>query len=119
MELITSEVEQKLSEYPLRSQDGKGGDAEVVVKYFNPYGSGTWYVLEAEKQENGDYLCFGYVESPITPEFDEYGYFSIKELESLEIPFRNSEGEVVFVGKIERDLYISDLKMSDVLSNRR
>lgn len=115
MKLVTEELEKTFSEYPLYSQDGKGGEAVVIAKYFNPYGSGTWYVLEAEKQDDGDYLFFGYVESPITPEFNEYGYFTLKQLEDLKIPFK-SNGEVVFVGTIERDLYLSDLKMKDVLN---
>ena len=61
MELMTREMEGKLKSFPFYSQDGKGDDAIVVMKFFNPYGLGTWYVLEAEKQENGDYLFFGYV----------------------------------------------------------
>ena len=56
MELMTREMEGKLKSFPFYSQDGKGDDAIVVMKFFNPYGLGTWYVLEAEKQENGDYL---------------------------------------------------------------
>ena len=60
MQLMTPEIEQKLKDYPLYSQDGKGDEAQVVVKYFNPVGAGTWYVLEGEKQENGDYLFFGF-----------------------------------------------------------
>lgn len=35
MKLMTPEIEQKLKEYPLYSQDGKGDEAQVVVKYFN------------------------------------------------------------------------------------
>lgn len=35
-------------------------NAEVLVKYFNPCGSGTWLITEAEKQDNGDYLLYGY-----------------------------------------------------------
>ena len=55
MELMTREMEGKLKSFPFYSQDGKGDDAIVVMKFFNPYGLGTWYVLEAEKQENTDW----------------------------------------------------------------
>lgn len=96
MKLMTQEIEEKLKEYPLHSQDGKGDEAQVVIKYFNPAGAGTWYVLEGEKQENGDYLFFGYVEL-IEP---EYGYFSLSELENLKLPYGMG---------IERDVY-SELK---------
>ena len=54
MELITKKVEKDFMSRPLRSQDGRGFDAEVIVKYFNPCGSGTWLITEAEKQEDGD-----------------------------------------------------------------
>ena len=33
MELITKELENKFNEYPIGSQDGKYGNAEVVVHY--------------------------------------------------------------------------------------
>ena len=116
MELMTKEMEGKLKSFPFYSQDGKGDDAIVVMKFFNPYGLGTWYVLEAEKQENGDYLFFGYVESLITPEFNEYGYFSLSELENLKIPIRIN-GVIVSYGKIERDLYFERVRIGDVIKN--
>lgn len=116
MKLLTDELKARLCEYPLCSQDGKGDEAEVVCKFFNPYGLGTWYVLEAEKQADGDFLFFGYVESPLSPDFDEYGYFSLGELENLKIPIRIN-GEVISYGSIERDLYLGDCKMGDILKN--
>ena len=51
MKLWTKELERKAAQFPLGSQDGKGLDAIVLVKYFNPYGAGTWLITEAEKQE--------------------------------------------------------------------
>lgn len=60
MKLWTDELEQKALGYPIKSQDKKGKQAKVLVKYFNPYGAGTWLITEAEKQENGDWLLFGY-----------------------------------------------------------
>ena len=38
MELITKKVEKDFMSRPLRSQDGRGFDVEVIVKYFNPCG---------------------------------------------------------------------------------
>ena len=116
MKLMTREMEGKLKSFPFYSQDGKGDDAIVMMKFFNPYGLGTWYVLEAEKQENGDYLFFGYVESPITPEFNEYGYFSLSELENLKIPIKIN-GITVSYGKIERDLYFEKVRIGDIIRN--
>ena len=43
----------------LYSQDGKGNDAVVIAKFFLPGSGFTWYVTEAEKQANGDYMFFG------------------------------------------------------------
>ena len=34
MKLLTKEIEDKLKAHPYGSQDGLGGNAEVLVKYF-------------------------------------------------------------------------------------
>ena len=92
MELLTKELEKKFEEHPLYSSEGKGMDAEVLVKYFNPCGRGTWLITEAEKQENGDYLMFGYCHI-----FEwEWGYVMLSELQNLELPWGLT---------IERDLH--------------
>lgn len=70
MKLITKAVEKELAKYPLYSQDGKVKDAVVVCKFFlQGY---TWYVLEAEKADNG-YEFFGIIAGQHT----EYGYFTL------------------------------------------
>lgn len=80
MKLITKEIEKKLLKAPLYSKDGQGTNAEVIVKFFYPYGSGTWLVTEAEKQADGDWLFFGYAE--IGYDY-EAGYFTLSDLESI------------------------------------
>lgn len=47
MKLLTKETIAKFESYPFNSQDGRGLDAEVLVKYFNPCGAGTWLISEA------------------------------------------------------------------------
>lgn len=90
MRLITKELEKRFEQFPLYSQEGKGFEAVIAVKYFSPFGSGTWLITEAEKQEDGDWLLFGYCHI-----FEwEWGYVMLSELES--------------VGFIERDLYIKN-----------
>ena len=42
MQLWNKQLEVKARKYPLYSQDGKGLNAQILVKYFNPYGAGTW-----------------------------------------------------------------------------
>ena len=36
MKLLTKDLEEKLKEYPLGSQDGKLGNSKVIAKFFNP-----------------------------------------------------------------------------------
>ena len=36
-------------------------DKVAHIKFFSPYSNWTWYVVEAEKQKNGDILFFGLV----------------------------------------------------------
>jgi len=92
MKLMTKEIEKRLEAHPYRSQDGKGLDATVIVKYFNPMGAGTWLITEGEKQTDGDWLLYGYCNI-----FEwEWGSVMLSELESVRLPFGLG---------IERDLY--------------
>lgn len=92
MLLMTKELEAKFEKYPLGSQEELMENAEVVVKYFNPCGAGTWLITEGEKQENGDWLLFGYCHI-----FEwEWGYVMLSELEGIHLPFGLS---------IEREIY--------------
>ena len=52
MRLLTDEIRQQFRKYPLYSQESKGINSTVIVKYFNPVGSGTWLITEAEEQED-------------------------------------------------------------------
>lgn len=102
MKLMTKELETALEKRPIGSQDGKGEDAEVVVKYFNPCGAGTWLITEGEKQENGDWLLFGYCHI-----FEwEWGYVMLSELESVTLPFGLG---------IERELYVTGGTVKDYI----
>lgn len=100
MLLMTKELEAKLENYPIGSQDGLGEEAEVIIKYFNPCGAGTWLITEGEKQENGDWLLFGYMCI-----FDwEWGYVMLSELEDIQLPFGLG---------IEREIYGTVGKVKD------
>lgn len=101
MKLITKAIETKLANYPLYSQEGKGQDADVICKFFNPCGRGTWYVLEGNKLENGDYEFFGIVDLYER----EYGYFTLSQLESVRLPYGIS---------IERDRFFTNMKVADI-----
>lgn len=101
MKLITEQLEKDLAKYPLYSQDGKGEDAIVVCKFFlQGY---TWYVLEAEKADNG-YEFFGIIVGQHT----EYGYFTLSQLESV-------TGQWGL--RVERDRGFKPIKVKDLHLN--
>lgn len=103
MNLLTKEIIDKFKSYPIYSQDGKGLDSLVLVKYFNPCGAGTWYITEAELQPDGDWLLFGYCHIHCF----EWGYVLLSELQNLKLPLGLG---------VERDLYIpSDAKVKDLI----
>lgn len=103
MNLLTDEIKELFKQYPLYSQDGKGMDSVVLVKYFNPCGAGTWLITEAEEQEDGDYLLFGYCHIFCW----EWGYVMLSELQNLKLPFDLT---------IERDLYMpKNAKVKDLI----
>ena len=95
MKLITKALEKTLAKYPLYSQDGKGENAVIIAKFFLPGSSWTWYVTEAEKQNNGDYLFFGYVKGNFG---GEYGYFTLAQLQEIKGRFGL---------RVERDMYFN------------
>lgn len=99
---MTKELEKAFENYPLYSQDGKGVEAEVVVKYFNPCGAGTWLITEGEKQSDGDWMFFGYCH--ITDW--EWGYVTLSELERVRLPFGL---------RIEREMYVTGGKVKEYL----
>lgn len=105
MKLMTKEIEKRLEKFPIGSQDGKGMDAEIIVKYFTPFGNGTWLITEGEKTEEGDWELFGYCH---ISEW-EWGYVILSELESLSLPFGLG---------VERDMYFrKGTKVREVVNN--
>lgn len=95
MKLLTQEIIAGLPK--LYAQDGKGENAIVHAKLFDPCSGWTWYVLEGEQTEDlGDgrteFELFCLVEGHET----EYGYSMLSELEAV----RNKLGL-----PLERELY--------------
>ena len=101
MELLTEELKSRSKE--VGQQDIP--DPLVIAKFFNPSGSATWYVTEYLPVEN---ICFGYV-AGLVPGGDEWGYFSIDELQSVRCP--------PFGLGIERDLYFEETLFSKLKTN--
>jgi len=100
MKLLTQDLLTRFQQVG-RQEDNQ--DPLVIAKFFNPTGSGTWYATEYNPQ---DKTFFGYV-SIFNDWNDEWGYFSLIELESLKGPF--SLG-------IERDIYFSPTPISKIIS---
>ena len=102
MKLVTKQLEQLFNKYPLYSQEEKKDEALVLCKFFAPVGAYTWYVLEAEKQED-DYMFFGIV---INNHFErEYGYFTLSQLTEIRLPLGM---------RVERDLYFDSNKIKNI-----
>ena len=98
MELITNELIKRFQ--AVGSQEDKK-DPLIIAKFFNPTGAGTWYATEYEPIKK---IFFGYV-SIFGDHCDEWGYFSLDELENLKLPFGLS---------IERDLYFGEKHFSEI-----
>lgn len=101
--LLTAEVIRKLEKHPFGSQNGKGDDAEVLVKFFGG-GAETWLITEGEKQEDGDWLLYG--KCTLGYEW-EWGTVLYSKLENLKFP--------PFGLGVERDMYLaSGIKVGDL-----
>lgn len=103
MKLLTQEIKNKLPKL-YANENKKPEDIKIIVKFFDPTGSWTWYATEGE-QQGDDFIFFGFVRG-----FDnELGYFSLKELQSIKGRFGLG---------IERDLYFGKHTLAEVMQER-
>ena len=95
MKLLTKSIKEQAKE-----QYDKGSDMEqmVVAKYFNPIGNGTWYLMNLADDE--DY-AWGIVDMFAI----EMGSFSMRELQSIQLPLNMG---------IERDKYFEPIKADEL-----
>lgn len=77
VKLLTQEVKRRLK--PLYSTDGHASETRIAVKFFTPDSHFTWYVIEGEEQENGDWLFFGLCCGMDS----ELGYVTLSQLQSI------------------------------------
>ena len=87
MKLLTKKIEQKLLNTKINDEDNIF-EQEIIVKYFHPMGRYTFYALEGQKYGD-DIILFGYCVSPLQPEFDEFGYQSLNELQQIPLMERD------------------------------
>ena len=94
MKLLTKEIEERFKK--IGSQENIE-DPQIIVKFFDPTGSWTWYATEYDQDTK---TFFGLVDG----HDKELGYFSLEELESVKGSFGLG---------IERDRYFGfDNKIS-------
>ena len=91
MLLMTKEIEEALRKHPLHSQDGKGMNAKVIVKFFGG-SAANWLITEGEPQSNGDWLLYGFVTLGLPDEYEkgkllwEWGYVTLNQLREIRFP---------------------------------
>lgn len=73
---LLDQVAQRMAKYPIYSQEKAAdvGEHVVVMRLFNAFGAGTWYLTEYDPI---DKRAFGYVTGLGG---DEWGYISVQEL---------------------------------------
>ena len=110
MKLLTKALEARLpklgatEDIPLREK-------RVICKFFALGTARSWYVLEGERQPDGDVLFFGLVKGLET----ELGYFSLRELENLHLRGAMDEQSIGTTPLVERDLYFGDHVLGEAL----
>lgn len=77
--LMTKELEEKMPKL-YETEDIEIEDKVALVRYFIPNTYSQWFGIEYSKEEN---LMFGYASIFYDPSCDEFGYFSLDELESI------------------------------------
>lgn len=90
MKLLAEELLQLLP--PLYAQEDLGEDALVHIHFFNPSGTGDWWITEGSR-EGDDFIMFGLCDVG----FPELGYVSLNEMQAVRGPFGLG---------IERDLHL-------------
>lgn len=96
MKLLTKAIKKRLPK--LYSQEEKGLKAKVIVKFFTPDGSWTWYATEFDGKDTFFGLVDGFEK--------ELGYFSLSELKKV----RGRLGM-----SIERDLYFEPIELERLM----
>ena len=94
MKLLTKELINKFNKI---GKQENSDDPVIVAKFFHPFSNYTWYATEYDVENK---MFFGMVHG----HDKELGYFSFDELNSLKV------GGL----PVERDLYFTNKKLSDL-----
>lgn len=112
MKLITKKLEQRFAEV---DKQNNTDNPIVIAKFFDPVGSATWYATEYDKETN---VCYGYVTGMA---YDEWGTFSVTELEEIKRPLKLQMDNQILTGavSIERDIHFKETRFNDLFKNKR
>ena len=97
MKLLTDEIKAALPKLG-ETENTSCDDKTFVCKFFNPMGDWTWLVAEGEYVEDMDtWMFFGLVDG-----FEkEWGYFTLAELESVDVGFGLGIERDIMFGTVE------------------
>ena len=101
MKLMTKVLQERFENVGDQSESK---DPLFIAKFFNPVGSQTWYASEYNPETK---ICYGYVTGMYA---DEWGTFSLNELEDLKLPFGLG---------IERDIHFKEVRSSTIIEKDR
>lgn len=108
MKLLTAAILKKLPN--LYGTEGTPlKDKLAVLKFFNPCGAATWWIVEGSKEEyedgTSDFIMWGYADLGLGEGCAEFGYVTLSELEAIRLPFGL---------RIERDINWSPTRLGDI-----
>jgi len=94
MKLMTPEIAEQLFKNDLQVQETGESPDTIVVKYFNPTGAGSWYIVSATPVNDdgepiidyslaSDWHMFGYCDLSLGPYCAELGYVMLSDIESI------------------------------------
>ena len=100
MNLMTQQVEELLSDYPIGSQAEESIERQrLLLRFYLPTTRLEWYVSEGSK-EGDDWMFFGYVRGMSS----EWGYFRLSEIRGpFNLPMSVNGSEVSVPVETMRD----------------
>jgi hypothetical protein len=78
-------AEEVRAEIPSIDSDGEASADEIIIKVKYFLASFTWLVAKCEALDDGDVLFYGFVINAATPDFSEWGNFTLSELMGVKL----------------------------------
>ena len=110
MKLLTKALEARLPKLGA-TEDVPLREKRIICKFFALGTAWSWYVLEGERQPDGDVLFFGLVKGLEA----ELGYFSLRELEKMQLDLALGDRSLGTIPLVERDRYFGEHTLGEVM----